>query len=108
MSLINSLDMAGLLIEESKKHFVLDPVEIRKMLRPQVCLFGNVDSTLLKHGTPDQIRAEVSRQLRAAEIGPFVLANGSPIVCGTPVENLQAYLSCRPAPPPSTAADLNP
>ncbi len=93
MRLINSLDMAGLMIEESKKTFTLDPVEIRRMLRPEVCLFGNLDSTLLRRGAPDDIRAEVRRQLRAAEHGPFVLANGSPIVPGTSAENLDAYMA---------------
>ncbi len=93
MRLINSLDMAGLMIEESKKTFTLDPVEIRKALRPEVCLFGNLDSTLLRLGEPDEIRVEVRRQFRAAQHGPFVLANGSPIVPGTPVENLDAYMA---------------
>ena len=82
-----------LMIEESKKTFVLDPVEIRKTLRPEVCLFGKLDSTLLRLGEPDEIRTEVRRQLRAADHGPFVLANGSPIVPGTPVENLDAYIA---------------
>ena len=93
MRLINSLDMAGLMIEESKKTFRLDPVEIRRALRPEVCLFGNLDSTLLRLGEPDEIRVEVRRQFRAAQHGPFVLANGSPIVPGTPVENLDAYMA---------------
>ncbi len=92
MGLINSLDMAGLMIEESKKTFTLDPVAIRRLLRPEVCLFGNVDSTLLRRGTPDEVRAQVRQQLKAAEYGPFVLANGSPIVPATPVENLDAYM----------------
>lgn len=91
MALINSLDMAGLMVEESKKTFTLDPVEIRRMLRPEVCLFGNVDSTLLRRGTTDEVRAQVRGQPKAAEYGPFVLANGSPIVPGTPAENLDAY-----------------
>ncbi len=92
MTFINSLDMAGLMIEESKKTFILDPMEIRKMLRPEVCLFGNVDSLLLKGGGPDRIREEVRRQKAAAEFGPFVMANGSPIIIGTPPGNLDAFL----------------
>jgi hypothetical protein len=92
MRLINSLDMAGLMIEEDKKGFTLDPVEIRRMLRTEICLFGNVDSALLLRGMPDAIRSAVRRQLKAAAEGPFVLANGSPIVIGTPPENLDAYM----------------
>jgi len=92
MRWLNSLNMAGLMIEEDKKGFALDPLEIRRMLRPETCLFGNLDSTLLCRGTPEAIRAEVRRQRRAAEAGSFVFANGSPIVVGTPPENIDAFL----------------
>jgi hypothetical protein len=92
MRLINSLDMAGLMVEEDKKGFTLDPVEIRRMLRPEVCLFGNLDSSLLLSGTSDAIRSEVRRQMRAAAGGPFVLANGSPLILGTPPEHIDVYL----------------
>jgi hypothetical protein len=92
MRLINSLDMAGLMIEEDKKGFSLDPVEIRRMLRPEICLFGNLDSMLLFRGTPEAIRAEVRLQARAAADGPFVFANGSPLIIGTPPENIDVYM----------------
>ena len=92
MRWLNSLNMAGLMIEEDKKGFALDPLEIRRMLRPETCLFGNLDSNLLLWGTPDAIRAEVCRQRRAAAEGPFVFANGSPLVIGTPAANLDAYM----------------
>ena len=92
MSWLNSLNMAGLLIEEDKKGFALDPLEIRRMLRPETCLFGNLDSNLLLWGTPEAIRAEVRRQRRAAAEGTFVVANGSPLVLGTPAANLDAYM----------------
>jgi len=93
MELINSLGMAALMIEESKKGFVLDPVEIRKTLRPEVCLIGNADSLLLKRGPPDQIREEVRRQKKVADFGPFVIANGSPLIIGTPPENVDVFLT---------------
>ena len=92
MPLLNSLDMAGLMIEEDKKGFTLDPVEIRRMLRPDICLFGNLDSALLYRGTPDAIRSEVRHQLQAAGEGLFVLANGSPLIIGTPPVNIDAYM----------------
>lgn len=92
MRLINSLEMAGLMIEEDKKTFALDPVEIRKTLRPEVCLFGNVDSSLLRNGTHEEIRAAVRRQKRAADFGAFVIANGSPVIIGTPLANLDAFM----------------
>jgi hypothetical protein len=92
MHWLNSLNMAGLLIEEDKKGFALDPLEIRRMLRPETCLFGNLDSNLLLWGTPEAIRTEVRRQRRAAAEGAFVVANGSPLVLGTPAANLDAYM----------------
>jgi uroporphyrinogen-III decarboxylase len=92
MGWLNSLNMAGLLIEEDKKGFALDPLEIRRMLRPETCLFGNLDSNLLLWGTPEAIRAEVRRQRRAAAEGACVIANGSPLVLGTPAANLDAYM----------------
>jgi len=93
MRLINSMEMAGLMIEEDKKTFALDPVEIRRILRPEVCLLGNVDSGLLRNGSQEEIRAAVRRQKRAAEIGAFVTANGSPVVIGTPPANLDAFMT---------------
>ena len=93
MRWLNSLNMAGLMIEEDKKGFALDPLEIRRMLRPETCLFGNLDSNLLLWGTPEAIRAEVRRQRRAAAEGTFVVANGSPLVIGTPAANLDAYMA---------------
>ena len=92
MRLLNSLDMAGLMIEEDKKGFMLDPVEIRRMLRSEICLFGNIDSTLFFRGTPDAIRSEIRRQIKAAAEGPFILANGSPLVIGTPPENIDIFM----------------
>jgi uroporphyrinogen-III decarboxylase len=89
---LNRLNMAGLMIEEDKKGFTLDPLEIRRRLQPETCLFGNLDSALLLRGAPDSVRAEVRRQRRAAEAGAFIFANGSPIVLGTPAENLDAFL----------------
>ncbi|MGB9587539.1 MAG: uroporphyrinogen decarboxylase family protein, partial [Armatimonadota bacterium] len=93
MGLINQLDMAALMIEESKKGFVLDPLEIRLALKPDICLIGNVDSAMLLHGTCEQIRSEVFRQLCAAGYGAFVLANGSPLIIGTPVANVEAFVA---------------
>jgi len=92
MGLLNSLAMAGLMIEEDKKGFALDPVEIRRLLRPEICLFGNLDSALLFRGTPSAIRAGVRRHVMAAAEGPFVVANGSPLIIGTPPEAIDVFL----------------
>lgn len=92
MELINSLDMAALMIEEDKKTFELDPTIIRRQLRPQICLFGNLDSALLLRGSPEEVREAARRQKEAAKHGPFVAANGSPLVLGSPAGNLEAMI----------------
>ena len=92
IDLINEVGVDGVLIEESKKTFHLDPVEIRKRLDPRVVLFGNVDSYLLLTGPSNAIREAVARQAEARAHGPFVHANGSPLCPGTPREHIEAFL----------------
>jgi uroporphyrinogen-III decarboxylase len=84
----------GLLIEDNRKTFRFDVVEITKGLAGKVALYGNVDTTeLMLYGQPREIEAAVRDQLRAAEYGPFVVANGSPLAPGTPPENVDALIA---------------
>jgi uroporphyrinogen-III decarboxylase len=90
---IGAMGVKGLMVEESKKAFRLDVVDIRKRLDGRVALFGNVDSIYhLLHGTPDAVAAESRRQCAAAQYGPFILSNGSPVCLNTPRDNLLAML----------------
>lgn len=90
---INEFDITVLLVEESKKNFQLDVVDIRKRLRENITLFGNLDSIYcMLRGTPEDVTQETRRQMRAAEYGRFVMANGSPLTPSTPVENLHAMV----------------
>lgn len=89
---IDQMRVDGVMLEESKKGFDLDPVRIRKKLDPRVVLFGNIDSYLLLTGTPQAIREAVRHQAEARAHGPFVHANGSPICPDTPPENIDAFL----------------
>lgn len=91
--LLRESGVRGLLIEDNRKTFQFDVVTIARQLAGKVALFGNVDTTeLLLHGTPAQVRAAVRRQVAAADEGPFVVANGSPLVPGTPPENVDALV----------------
>lgn len=92
LHLLEQIPMDGMMIEESKKRFVLDPVEIRRRLKPEICLFGNLDSILLLNGDHAEIRAEVNRQAAALRDGSFIFINGSPIAPGTPPDNLRVFL----------------
>jgi uroporphyrinogen-III decarboxylase len=90
---IASLGAKALLIEEPKKGFHLDAVEIHDRLRGRMALFGNLDSVYtLLFGKPDAVRAETLRQCACAKKGSFVMACGSPLCYDTPEENIFAMM----------------
>jgi hypothetical protein len=93
----NRLTIGGLMMDESKKGFVLDVGEIRRKLRRDIALFGNVDSVdILLKGTPADVEKAVIAQLdaaTAAENGSFVVRNGSPFCPDTPPENIDAMIA---------------
>ncbi|MHB0858352.1 MAG: uroporphyrinogen decarboxylase family protein [Anaerolineae bacterium] len=91
--LIRESGVKGLLVEESRKGFTLDAITLVRELQGQVCLWGNLDTTdLLYRGQPVDIERAVRDQLQAAKEGPFVVANGSPLVPGTPPQNVTAMI----------------
>lgn len=90
---ISDLPIKALMIEESRKGFELDPVEIRKQLSESVALFGNLDTvSTLRFGTQADVRRETLKQLQALQYGRFVMANGSPIAPETPRENVHMMI----------------
>ena len=94
LSDIRLLGARGLMVEESKKGFQLDVVEIARRLEGSPCLFGNLDSIwCLLRGSTDDVRRETGRQMLASRFGPFVMANGSPVAFDTPAENIRAMIS---------------
>ncbi len=84
----------GLLLDESRKGYVLDVGEIKKDIGNRMALFGNVSSeTTLLHGSPQDVRREVELQIRKAGLhGGFLSCSGPPICFGTPVENVKALI----------------
>ena len=86
---INRLGAAALLVEEPKKGYSLDVVEIRKKLHEDITLFGNLDSVyVLLKGSSGDVQRETLRQLEASKYGRFVMSNGCPIAFDTPRENI--------------------
>ena len=84
----------ALALEESKKGFHIDIVEIATRINGRCALFGNLDSIgVLQDGSDQAVRREVARQLRAGEAnqGRFVMSLGSPVTPGTPVERVRRY-----------------
>jgi len=72
-------------VEESKKGFVLEIGEVRRVLGPKPTLFGNIDVRLVRDGARGEIAREVRRQRTAAGTdGRFVLSIGSPFTLDTP------------------------
>ena len=91
--LVRDSGVRGLLIEENRKTFAFDLVQIVKELQEKVCLFGNIDTTdLMLRGRPSEVQQAVRKQLETAEYGPFVISNGSPLAPGTPPENVHAMV----------------
>lgn len=90
---INQLGVKGLMVEESKKGFDLDVTELRKQLNSEITLFGNLDSVYtLQKGKIRDVQEKTREQLKAAEYGSFIMANGCPVSFDTPKENIHAMI----------------
>ena len=83
-----------LAFEESKKTFVADPVEIRKAIGDDICLFGNIDAYAdIERGDTIDWEKAIHHQLKAAcPNGKFVLSVGSPITHDTPKERVRDFV----------------
>ena len=84
----------ALALEESKKHFTINIEEIAERVRGRCALLGNLDAiSLLEHGSEEDLRAEIARQIGAGRRngGRFIMSIGSPVTPGTPVERVRHY-----------------
>jgi uroporphyrinogen-III decarboxylase len=91
---ILELGARGLMVEEPKKGYPLDAVELARRIEGRMCLFGNLDSIwCLLRGSVEDVRRETRRQLEAARFGPFIMASGSPVAFDTPATNIAAMMS---------------
>jgi hypothetical protein len=94
LDLILSAGADALAVEESKKGFVNDIVQIADHVRGRCTLFGNVDPYhVLEMGTADQVRAELRHQREAGQRNGnrFVTCLGSPITPGTTVAQVRQF-----------------
>jgi len=93
LEFLKQLDIDGLLVEESRKNFIIDILKIKEALEGKVCIFGNLDTvSVLWKGSLNDISRAVKDQMRAASGGGFIAANGSPIAPGTPPENVDFFI----------------
>jgi uroporphyrinogen-III decarboxylase len=90
---INKIGIHALMVEESRKGFKNDIIDIRERLDESITLFGNIDpyEVLLK-GTEHDVEEAVRMQLEAALKGRFIVSTGSPLIIGTPFNNIKAMI----------------
>lgn len=84
----------ALALEESKKGWDIDIEKIVEAVGGRMALLGNLDAIhLLEHGTEKQLRAEITRQIKAGRRNGsrFVMSLGSPVTPGTSVERVRRY-----------------
>ena len=84
----------ALALEESKKGFVIDIEEAVARVAGRCTVLGNLDALgVLQEGTPEQLRAEIARQIAAGRRNGsrFIMSLGSPVTPDTPVERVRLY-----------------
>jgi hypothetical protein len=93
---LRALPIDALMVEESKKTFVIDIGAVREAAGPHLCLLGNVDAYgVVEKATEAELRAEVERQIRkAGSEGAFIVGVGSPLTLDTPPERVDLLIRC--------------
>lgn len=84
----------ALSLEESKKTFDIDIMDVAKRLDGRMALLGNLDAIgVLEHGSDRALEAEVARQCAAGRLnrGRFAVSLGSPVTPDTPLERVRLY-----------------
>ncbi|OGG45869.1 MAG: hypothetical protein A3F84_17080 [Candidatus Handelsmanbacteria bacterium RIFCSPLOWO2_12_FULL_64_10] len=82
----------ALAVEEGRKGYELDIGFIRRELGGDRVLFGNVPTGLIVQGAPEDLLAEVRRQVSAAGgHGRFVVSTGEPIPPETQPERVRLF-----------------
>lgn len=89
------LDIAALAFEESKKRFVIELERIVDKVGKDLCLLGNIDAIRLGlHGTPEEMVAEVKRQIGiGSRAAGFIVSNGSPFPPDTNPRQIDAMIT---------------
>jgi uroporphyrinogen-III decarboxylase len=95
MPTIQGLGYDAFSFEERIKGIELDVGEVRRLVGPDYCLFGNFDAYLLLAGDKAKIEAEVRRQLESGgREGAFIMGTGSPICDGTDPDIIDFWTDC--------------
>ena len=82
----------ALAIEEGRKGYDLEVGEIRRAIGDERLLYGNVERLLVEEGEPEDILAEVRRQIRTeGETGRFVVSIGEPLSQASQPERVRLF-----------------
>ncbi|MBU0611021.1 MAG: uroporphyrinogen decarboxylase family protein [Armatimonadetes bacterium] len=94
MDLLLDTGADALSLEESKKTFAIDIMQVAERVDGRMALLGNLDAIgVLEHGSDAVLRAEIARQAEAGRRnrGRFVVSIGSPVTPGTPLQRVRRY-----------------
>jgi len=94
LHLLTETGADALALEEGKKGFSADVIEIAEAVKGKCALVSNLDTVnLLQIGTESELRDELKRHRESARVmgGRFVYGLGSSVTPGTPLERLQTY-----------------
>lgn len=89
---MKELDWDALSLEESRKGYEIDIKQVREVMGPDRLLFGNMTTDFIDKGLKDKMVKEARYQIKSAgENGNFILSCGTPIMPGTPAENIKFF-----------------
>lgn len=83
-------------LEEGKKGFNVDILQVAEEVQGKMALLGNVDSiAVLQNGTEEDLKDAVRHQAQAARAnrGRFIMSLGSPATPGTPPERIRQFIN---------------
>jgi hypothetical protein len=84
----------ALALEEGKKGFDMDLLQVAERVDGRMALLGNIDSiAVMEQGSDAALQAEIKRQAEAGRRnrGRFVMSVGSPVTPGTPLARVRRY-----------------
>jgi uroporphyrinogen-III decarboxylase len=91
---MRELKADAITIEEGRKGDHIDIGKVRKIMGPEVCIFGNFDAeNVLLRGSKEDIQREVIRQINSAgQDGAFIMGTGSPICDDTDPGQIDLFI----------------